>query len=178
MRSARLPGRTQWIDPKPAAATPSLKHVPVLLDGAHNPAGVEALCTHLLESKMKEKKGARARVFFSVMRDKEYLSVYRALRTVTDDVVFLDMSALFPRALPFSELRDELNIQYGEEAPVRAVPLTWEGIEPLLQSGADSAADYAVFCGSLFLLGEVIPLLLPHYNGLEEFEELVGEKNH
>ena len=45
-----------------------------------------------------------------------------------------------------------------------------------MRSSADGTADYAVFCGSLFLLGEVIPLLLPHYNGLEEFEELVGEK--
>jgi dihydrofolate synthase/folylpolyglutamate synthase len=137
-----------------------------MLDGAHNPAGVDALCAVL------KTEGGRARVFFSVMRDKEYRAVYRALRAAASDVVFLDMSALFPRALSFAELKGAL--EDARESPPRNVPLAWDGIEPLLREG--TGADRAVFCGSLFLLGEVIPLLLPHYEGLEEFEELAGEK--
>jgi dihydrofolate synthase/folylpolyglutamate synthase len=161
LRGARLPGRTQWLRPLPGSG-----RVPVLLDGAHNPAGVDALCAAL------SRQGGRARVFFSVMRDKEYLAVYGALRAVTEDVVFLDMSALFPRALPFAELKGAL--EDARESPPRNIPLGWDAIEPLLRAGTN--ADHAVFCGSLFLLGEVIPLLLPYYQGLEEFEDLVGEK--
>jgi dihydrofolate synthase/folylpolyglutamate synthase len=168
LRGARLPGRTQRIMPRTGAAEGSTRpaRVPVMLDGAHNPAGVDALCAVL------KAEGGRARVFFSVMRDKEYLAVYRALRAAANDVVFLDMSALFPRALSFAELKGAL--EDARESPPRNVPLAWDGIEPLLREG--TGADRAVFCGSLFLLGEVIPLLLPHYEGLEEFEELAGER--
>ena len=184
LRGARLPGRTQWLQPAGAggaAGSPTTPvHLPVLLDGAHNPAGIEALCTHLLHT-VQNGHGPRARVFFSVMRDKEYLSVYRALRAVTEDIVFLDMSSLFPRALAYEDLYAELSQAMegsGEgpplKFPLREASLAWDSIEPLLRSG--SGADYAVFCGSLFLLGEVIPLLLPHYQGLEDFAELVGER--
>jgi dihydrofolate synthase/folylpolyglutamate synthase len=167
LRGARLPGRTQWIR--------SESHLPVLLDGAHNPAGIAALCDHLL----KAKPGARGRFFFSVMRDKEYLPLYRSLRTVSNDLVYLDLSAVFPRALPAAELRAAVAAAEGAgaAAELREEALTWEVLEPLLlRSGEAGEADYAVFCGSLFLLGEIIPLLLPHYQGLEEFEALVGER--
>ena len=153
--------------------------MPVLLDGAHNPAGVDALRTYLTGSTTP----GRARVFFSVMRDKDFLEVYRALRAITDDIVFIDMSALFPRALPAAEFRAALSAASDVPTPdggrLREASLTFEGLEPLLRrvSGAENSVDYAVFCGSLFLLGEVIPLLLSHYQGLEEFEELVAEKN-
>lgn len=171
LRGARLPGRTQRITPRAAGAGAAggparPARLPVMLDGAHNPAGVDALCAAL------KAEGGRARVFFSVMRDKEYVAVYRALRAAAEDVVFLDMSGLFPRALAFAELKGAL--EEARESPPRNVPLAWDGIEPLLREG--TGADRAVFCGSLFLLGEVIPLLLPHYQGLEEFQELAKEK--
>ena len=44
---------------------------------------------------------------------------------------------------------------------------------PLLE--ADSGADGAVFCGSLYLLGAVIPLLAERYEGLDEFAALKRE---
>jgi dihydrofolate synthase/folylpolyglutamate synthase len=167
LRGARMAGRTQWIRPRRSSTGAALASV--LLDGAHNAAGVEALCTLL------RRAPSRARVFFSVMRDKDFIEVHRALEAVAAELVYLDMSDLYPRALPVSELRDALRAAGRQDAAeaLRVAPLTRAGLEPLLQS----PPDLAVFCGSLFLLGEVIPLLLSRYEGLEEFEALTGEKD-
>jgi dihydrofolate synthase/folylpolyglutamate synthase len=168
LRAARVPGRTQWLAPK----RESSGLMPVLLDGAHNPAGVEALRAALAR---RPGPGSRARVFFAVMRDKEFLAVHRTLRALTGDLVYVDLAAVFPRALTAAELAEELRAETaGEGSGIREAPLSWEGLAPLLRAG--SGADYAVFCGSLFLLGEAIPLLMEPYAGLEEFEELAREK--
>jgi hypothetical protein len=44
-------------------------------------------------------------------------------------------------------------------------------LDALLRPG--SGVDYAVFCGSLYMLGEVIPLLARRYAGLEELGRLM-----
>lgn len=175
LRAARVPGRSQWLEPRDPAA-----HLPVLLDGAHNPAGVEALRAALTGPGAR---AGRARVFFAMMRDKEFLAAHRTLSAITDDLVYVDLASVFPRALPGDELQAEILRERAREAPSRDTPepallrqaaLSWEALEPLLRR--DSGADYAVFCGSLFLLGEVIPRLLLRYAGLEAFEELAREK--
>ena len=53
-------------------------------------------------------------------------------------------------------------------------PLDAGALEALLRDGK-GGFDLAVFCGSLYLLGEVIPMLLPHYRGLEWFRQFQGE---
>jgi dihydrofolate synthase/folylpolyglutamate synthase len=159
LRAARMPGRMQRL------ASPTL--VPVLLDGAHNPAAAEALCDHL----RRHRPGACARIFFSVMRDKDYTGIHALLRSLSSDLVFVDLSQLYPRALSAAELRGAL--PPAEAAQLRVIAPIWDELAPLLSP--ESGADSAVFCGSLYLLGAVIPLLAPHYPGLEEFEKLRGE---
>jgi dihydrofolate synthase/folylpolyglutamate synthase len=158
LREARLPGRAQWVEAE--------GKLPLLLDGAHNPAGMEALCRHLRALRL-----GRPRFLFAAMRDKDVASLYRMLRTVTEDVVYLDLGSAFPRALQARELQARLDPD--ERAGLREAAVAWKDLEPLLRPGG---ADYAVLCGSLYLLGAVIPLLLPHYRGLEEFGKLLDEE--
>jgi len=168
LRTARLPGRTQWLEGKQGKANKQGKDVlPVLLDGAHNPGGVEALCRYL-----RMRGGGRPRFFFSVMRDKDFTAVYRQLRAVSGDIVYLDLTAAFPRALPFSELRAALAPE--EREGLREAVISWDALAPLLLP--EERVDYAVVCGSLYLLGEIIPTLLPHYRGLEEFEKMLEQE--
>jgi dihydrofolate synthase/folylpolyglutamate synthase len=161
LQSARFAGRTQWLEGKAAERV-----LPVLLDGAHNPSGVEALCRYL------SKQSGRPRIFFAVMRDKDYSALYRRLHAVSGDVVYLDLSISFPRALTFSELRATLTPE--EQIGLQEAAISWEALAPLLLPG--SGADFGVVCGSLYLLGEIIPTLLPHYRGLEGFERMLEEE--
>ena len=156
LRNARMPGRTQWLEGD--------GFLPVLLDGAHNPAGVEALAGHL----RKLHKG-KPRIFFSVMRDKDFAALYRQLHSLSDDIVYLDLSRNFSRALTFTELCAGLNPE--EQKGLREAVISRDSLEPLLRP--ENGADYAVFCGSLYLLVEIIPVLLSYYRGLEEFESML-----
>ncbi len=161
--AARMPGRMQWL--RPAANDEGGQRLPVVLDGAHNPAGIEALCRNLVRAR----QGQRPRVFFSAMQDKDIATMFAALQSFTNDLVFVDLSGVFPRALAPSALRGRI----GDAAAIRIVRPDDEALDPLLRHGA--GADYAVFCGSLYMLGEVIPLLARHYRGLEELARLREE---
>lgn len=167
LRNARLPGRMQRLSERVPAPDGAPGWMPVLLDGAHNPAAALALRDHLL----KTASGTRPRIFFSTMRDKDYLALYQLLRTLSDDLVFVDLPMNFPRALSSQEFRAALTP--SESAGLRDCLPSREALEPLLRDG--SGADYAVFCGSLFLLGAVMPLLATHYTGLEECARLAEE---
>jgi folylpolyglutamate synthase/dihydropteroate synthase len=162
-------------------------HIPVLLDAAHNPAGAAALAEALAGSlakdgavarPIKNQAATRRRVFFSAMRDKDVRAVARALAGISSELVFVDLSSRFARALPGEEALALLPPSdfpgLRIVAPARgAQGLSSDALEPLLRPG--TGADEAVFCGSLFLLGEVIPILANHYPGLEEFSKMRRE---
>lgn len=201
LRAARMPGRMQRLAPVSPEA-----HVPVLLDGAHNPAGAEALRAALARHPVGT-RGVRTRVFFSMMGDKD-ASLLAFVRDLSRDLVFVDLSAVNPRALKPEELtrlfagipapgaresaapdarraspsapvdhRPNPGREDAHEARdphvLRIVAPVREALEPLLRRG--DGMEAAVFCGSLYLLGEVIPVLAPFYEGLEEFERLRRE---
>jgi dihydrofolate synthase/folylpolyglutamate synthase len=160
---SRVPGRTQLLE------APGM--LPVLLDGAHNPGGMAALEAHLLRAY----PGKRIVALFSVMRDKDVAGVYASIRGFASRVLFLPLDGKFPRALPYAELEGALAsprsipIRVPEPMPLEAGPL-----EALLRD-REGGFDLAVFCGSLYLLGEVIPLLLPHYPGLGWFRQFQAD---
>lgn len=190
LRAARMPGRMQRL----AARAPS-RHVPVLLDGAHNPAGLRALAGALKRGGMNgPPPRARSRIFFAVMNDKDYEGMLAELSGLSDDLVYVDLTSINPRALPSETLLARVYGETASPAPdaagaltplpmpvnvfahapksVRVIPPTREALMALLQAGS---TDVAVFCGSLYMLGAVIPLLAPDYAGLEEFERLRRE---
>jgi dihydrofolate synthase/folylpolyglutamate synthase len=163
LRGARMPGRMQRL------AAPG--YLPVLLDGAHNPDALEALRAALVLNPFGQNVRT-LRIFFSVMSDKDYSGLITTLYAISGDLVFVDLSASNPRALPATVLRAAWPTAVPPET-LRVINPTPEALEPLLRTG--SGADATLFCGSLYLLGAVIPHLAAHYPGLEEFEKLKAE---
>jgi dihydrofolate synthase/folylpolyglutamate synthase len=191
LRGARVPGRTQLLE-EPG-------RIPVILDGAHNPGGMEALARFIRE----EYPGRRVTALFSVMRDKDYPQVFRSVRAFASEVLFAPLDPWYPRALPFAELAAALGPE--EARALREFPLdppapSTQGnpvtqgrhetsgepathgdaaapasvFDDLLRPGPGSA-DLIVVCGSLYLLGKVIPRLLPYYSALAPFRQFAGE---
>jgi hypothetical protein len=88
----------------------------------------------------------------------------------------LDHTGDIAGSLLDSDIGDLKNHYRGieERDGLREASMDWPSLDPLLRPG--SGAGYGVVCGSLYLLGEIIPLLLPHYRGLEEFAKLLEEE--
>ncbi|MDB5048379.1 MAG: hypothetical protein JWO30_1450 [Fibrobacteres bacterium] len=177
LAGSRVPGRTQLLE-EPGMA-------PLLLDGAHNPGGIAALEAYL----RREFPGRRILALFSVMRDKDFAAVYRSVKGFASRVLFLSLEGKFPRALTYAELQAALDPH--EREGLEPFPLEAAALQRLLQlppsqvasspgataagSDPDGGFDLVVACGSLYLLGEVIPMLLPRYSGLAWFRQFQGE---
>ena len=137
----RWPGRLEWIDGNP----------PLLLDGAHNPAGARALAAHL---------GQRPYVLlFAAMNDKDVAGLARALFARASDVVLtrprlrraLDPAELARRAGPLAAGA------HREPGVSRALALA----RRLARTAGPGTP--VVVAGTLFLVGEVRGLLeRPH----------------
>lgn len=169
LTNAKLPGRTQLLQ--------SQNCKPVLLDGAHNPGGMDALAAYI----HKEFPHRNILALFAVMRDKDYLEVFRQVLTFADQVGFISLEKKFPRALPYSELVAGLSKE--EQAKVISFNPNPISIDEILKNRTkekmDSEtlemqkADLVVVCGSLYLLGEVIPMLLPYFKDLSWFRQFL-----
>jgi dihydrofolate synthase / folylpolyglutamate synthase len=176
LRAARVPGRTQWLE------APGLP--PLLLDGAHNPGGLDALSAYLARAF----PGRRIHALFSVMKDKDYATVARRVLAFAERVRFVPLGQEFPRALAFEELEAALSPE--ERARVDAFPLdtgVGAGVEAGEKAGGKAGTleawlrapegepDLIVACGSLYLLGKLIPRLEPLYPGLAWFRRFADE---
>ncbi len=133
--SVRWRGRMQWVDGAP----------PVLLDGAHNPAGMAAMVAAARDLI----GGRRCVAVFAAMRNKDVASMAAGLAELTREIVVT--APAVERATPPEDLA-------GLFDP-RAV----------IAAGVESALDVArrrcgrdgvvVVCGSLYLAGEALTLL-------------------
>jgi dihydrofolate synthase/folylpolyglutamate synthase len=157
LAAARVPGRTQLLE------SPGLP--PILLDGAHNPEGIAALAAWL----RRAWPGRRITALFAVMKDKDFAGLCRGVLGFAGGVRFVPLEAKYPRALAFAEL--EATLAPEERARIRPFPLEAGALAAWLREagGGEGGPDLIVACGSLYLLGELIPLLLPHYPGLDWF---------
>jgi len=114
----------------------------VLLDGAHNPDGARALVEALRGLGVD-----RLPVIFGAAADKDVAGVAAALRGVASEVV-LTRAVLSPRAASPADLAPHF-----AGRPVRLAGSPAEALGAL-------PPGLAVVCGSLYLIGEVRPLLL------------------
>jgi dihydrofolate synthase/folylpolyglutamate synthase len=133
--TVRWPGRMDWIDGGP----------PLLIDGAHNPAGMAAM----VASARELIGGRRCVAIFAAMRNKDVESMAAGLSNLTREIVVTapaverttppaDLAGLFhPRAEVAADVKTALD---------RARRL----------AGRDAVV---VVCGSLYLAGEVLELL-------------------
>ncbi len=127
-------GRMDWIDGDP----------PLLIDGAHNPAGMAAMVT----SARDLVAGRRCVAIFAAMRNKDAVSMAAALNELTHEIVVT--APAVERATPPADL-SRLFDPPGEIA---------ENVGIALQRARDRAGHdgTVVVCGSLYLAGEVLEL--------------------
>ncbi len=136
LRLVRWPGRLDIVSTHPL----------VILDGAHN---IQAL--HALLAELPDLAPNRRPVFlFGVMRDKEWRPMVVALEQVAAAVVVTAVAQ--PRA------EDPYTVQHAFSAncSVRTIEGAAEACRQLLHQIGPQ--EVLVVCGSLFLVGEVLPL--------------------
>lgn len=117
----------------------------IILDGAHNGDGVEALVA-AVEPLVGRR---RLRLLFGVMGDKDWTPMVERLAEIAADVT---VTTVLP---PRGEDAERLSRVFARSRPVQAVADPLEAFDRLV---ADSAPeDVVLVAGSLFLVGAVYP---------------------
>jgi dihydrofolate synthase/folylpolyglutamate synthase len=144
LAEARWPGRLDRV------ALPDGRRA--LLDAAHNVAGARALATWL----GRTAAGARPTLVFAVAQDKDVVGMIGALAPVVGDIVvtaFADARATAPEVLG-AQVRAALGETGATAGRVHVAASPSAALDVALRLSRD-----AVIAGSIFLLGEVYPLL-------------------
>jgi dihydrofolate synthase/folylpolyglutamate synthase len=133
--TVRWPGRMDWIDSEP----------PLLIDGAHNPAGMAAM----VASARELIGGRRCIAANTAMRNKDVESMAAGLAELTHDIVVT--APAVERATPPAELARLF------DPPAEIAGDVGTALDRARRrAGRDGVV---VVCGSLYLAGEVIDLL-------------------
>jgi len=134
--NVRWPGRLQWVEGRP----------PLLLDGAHNPAGAQALADYL-----RSLGGELPVLLFNAMRKKKVEEMVRPLADLIDAVVIT--RARVDRAAEPEDLAPVL------EPLVKRVEVVQDPGEALERARALALPNsYVLVAGSLYLVGEILTL--------------------
>ena len=136
LQSVHWPGRLDIVSTHPL----------VILDGAHNIQALQALLAELPDLAPNR----RPLFLFGVMRDKEWRPMVAALEQMAAEVVVT--------AVAQSRAEDPYAVQraFSAACSVRTVEGAAEACRQLLHQVGSQ--DVIVVCGSLFLVGEVLPL--------------------
>jgi dihydrofolate synthase/folylpolyglutamate synthase len=137
LRKVRWPGRFDIMIERPT----------VVLDGAHNPEGVKAL----VEELHRRRQGRNVKLLFATMADKDWDIMVRGLSGAVDEVVFTRVN--MERSADPRMLAEKL----GKQIPHRVITDSRAALKTLLDEANDR--DLIVVAGSLYLLGEVRPML-------------------
>ncbi|MBQ6552470.1 MAG: bifunctional folylpolyglutamate synthase/dihydrofolate synthase [Clostridia bacterium] len=132
LMKATMPARFETVSVKP----------PVVLDGAHNPSGMESLAA-LLKS---EFGGVRVTAVVAMMKDKNAAESLKHLAGVVNKAVAVKVDN--PRCMEAEDLR-ELLAGLGVEAS--AAPSVAEAVEA---ARGDPETGAVIVCGSLYLVSE------------------------
>lgn len=142
LAGARWPGRLELLD----GTRVGIRRV--LLDGAHNPAGAEALATALADLGLR-----RPTIIFGAMRGKRVDRVLRALAPLEPRLILTrvaDSGAQEPTAIAETWRRVS-----GGTAHVAPTPSS------ALAAAAERGSDPVVVAGSLYLVGEIRGMISP-----------------
>jgi dihydrofolate synthase/folylpolyglutamate synthase len=137
LRRVRWPGRFEVLFENPT----------VILDGAHNPEGVKALVDELNIFR----QGRRLKLLFATMADKEWELMLRSLAKSVDEIVFTRVG--MERSADPRDLEEKLS----EPIPHRVITDSQQALRALIDDAKDD--DVIIVAGSLYLLGEVRPML-------------------
>lgn len=144
LQQTRWPGRLEVVSPRPL----------VILDGAHNQEGMEALAKSL-ERLLPNDAGLR--LLFSGLADKPLSEMAKALAPLKERIQSLYVTEFdFPRAADASTLREAFLQGGWAEENLEAVPdwqtflLSW-----MREKQSAKADDWLVVCGSLYFIAQV-----------------------
>jgi dihydrofolate synthase/folylpolyglutamate synthase len=137
LETVRWPGRLEVMAERPL----------VILDGAHNPEGVRALADALLELR----RGRKIRLLFATMADKEWQLMLGILASFADEIVFTRVA--MERSADPELLAKSIPVQVSK----RVIHNSKTALAALLDTAQPD--DIVVVAGSLYLLGEIRPLL-------------------
>lgn len=134
LKRARQPGRFEVISEDPL----------VIIDGAHNEAGAQAL----QETMAQHFAGKKILLVAGILADKEIDSIVKFLTKITDHIIVTEPDN--PRKLAAEKLAEHV-AEFGVAA--EAVP----DVEAAVHRAKELADDYDVilFAGSLYLIGDV-----------------------
>lgn len=134
LKRARQPGRFEVISEDPL----------VIIDGAHNEAGAQAL----QETMAQHFAGKKILLVAGILADKEIDSIVKFLTKITDHIIVTEPDN--PRKLAAEKLAEHV-AEFGVAA--EAVP----NVEAAVHRAKELADDYDVilFAGSLYLIGDV-----------------------
>lgn len=122
------------------------RRVDVLIDGAHNPAGAEALASYLADT-----FGRPLPIVFAAMQDKDITGLVTALAPVASTFVCTPLRS--PRAADPAALASRVRAI----APHRAVQTASSPVDALTRAAA--VGTPVVVAGSLYLAGEIREVL-------------------
>lgn len=133
LREVDWPGRLEMVSSSPR----------VILDGAHNPAGVLAL----KESLKKEFQYQRLILLIGIMKDKDIQSMLHLLAPMADTIILTQPHT--ERATPPSSLKKALG-QNGKKAEIA------ENLQEAIERGLSLTREEDLLCitGSLYTVGE------------------------
>lgn len=139
--AAKMPARTEVISKAPF----------VMLDGSHNPAGAAALADTLAEIGIKN-----ATAIIGMMKDKDIDSVLDVILPFFENAVTVTVGSN-PRSITADQLAEKCK---GKCKNVFAAP---DYAAAITVAGAISDGDPIVCLGSLYLAGDIRPLLLEFF---------------
>ncbi|MCC8435296.1 bifunctional folylpolyglutamate synthase/dihydrofolate synthase [Brevibacillus sp. M2.1A] len=144
LQQTRWPGRLEVISPRPM----------VILDGAHNQEGMEALVSSL-ERLLPD--GVQLHLLFSGLADKPLAKMAESLAPVKSKIKKLHVTTFdFPRAAVANSLQESFLAGGWEQEHLDAVPdwraflLSW-----MREKQSAKADDWLVVCGSLYFIAQV-----------------------
>ncbi|MDR2934918.1 MAG: bifunctional folylpolyglutamate synthase/dihydrofolate synthase [Candidatus Adiutrix sp.] len=145
------PGRAESWAPGAWPPTGARARAPLLVDGAHNPAGALALAGHLAGLPRR-----RLHLLVGIMADKDIASVLSPLLALADRLYLT--RPRFSRAASPELLRDKMTAALG---PLSAPTTLHPELEEAFQAAASEAEpeDLVVLSGSLFTVGESLAYL-------------------
>lgn len=138
IESATHPGRLELISHRPS----------ILIDGAHNPAGAQSLRTYLDQFAQRP-----LTLVFGAMRDKQLEQMGEILFPVADALILTTIDN--PRSATVDVLQT-IAARFG-----RGKVLTSESSGMALQTAIANTPAEGLICvaGSLYLIGEILPLI-------------------
>ncbi|TCS96517.1 bifunctional folylpolyglutamate synthase/dihydrofolate synthase [Hazenella coriacea] len=146
MKKAFWPGRMELVS----------QHPPIVLDGAHNKDGIQALVSTIKQLYTYD----RLLLLTAMMKEKEISSMVVPLAEIADEVITTTVADQ-PRSLSAEELASEFRKQSSTQ--VHAISSAREACQWIRERA--TSRDLCVIAGSLYLVSEVRSLLL------DEFQE-------